>query len=821
MAVNLSPIGGVAAQFFDNSGNVLSGGKIFTYAAGTTTPQSTYTSAAGTTPHANPIILDAAGRVPTGEIWLTDGAQYKFIIKTSTDVQIGSYDNIIGINSNFVNYTNSQEIQTATAGQTVFTLTTMVYQPGTNSLSVFVDGVNQYGPGASYAFQETSDTVVTFTSGLHVGADVKFTTSAINASSYGDAAQIAFEGFRNQIGNVQDLADADGADWIGFTPNITGSTPRSAQQKMRDTVSFKDFGAVGDGVTDDTAALFAMRDALINANATAQWYLKGSGGNYLFANNKWLCGLSNIDIDLEGGSLTYTSTSAANYDAVTFFGNPSTFAGPVSDSYGAGLSKIDALPIASVLVAETVLTFTSSGSAALFDVGEPIIVGGWEIQSAGYPPNLCVFEFNRVQSIDTGANTITVAPLRNSYKSTWPLVTTGGPGPSRGPAQVIKMLNRASLAPGVYWPNMMQNFSLKNGTVYGLRTYINFQMPVAERCNIENIKFEGLNVYGLTAEHLVFNRCLSYASELELDKLIDHVTITNSTFPALTSAAGVQKLAVNSSTIHGRFDVAPFSLTVRDSVIGPRFNNSTTVTTTVAGKATFENSQLLNGNTNGGGAAIIYNDFTSTSYTPTSISGNDLVFATYPDLRVNAYLMKTDGSVYGRILDISGSGPYTISVRWNTTAPTTGSSFYAFLAPDIQFGQTSTEFKYVGGVLNGFSGTEILPSPREATIIDKFMVPNMISSIAINVTKAGTGLVYVRGFGGTPTICIVDTATTGLRTVTPSSATGSQPGDDLTGYTNLTSFRPRLRFDLLPTNPDVSARPIYTLTINATPLINL
>ena len=192
MTVNLSPIGGVAAQFFDNSGNPLTGGKIYTYAAGTTTPQATYTSAGGTTAHSNPIILDAAGRVPSGEIWLTDGSQYKFLIKTSADVQIGSYDNIVGINSNFVNYTNSQEFQTATAGQTVFTLTTMAYQPGTNSLSVFVDGVNQYGPGALYAYQETSDTVVTFTSGLHVGADVKFTTSAINASSYGDAQQISY-----------------------------------------------------------------------------------------------------------------------------------------------------------------------------------------------------------------------------------------------------------------------------------------------------------------------------------------------------------------------------------------------------------------------------------------------------------------------------------------------------------------------------------------------------------------------------------------------------------------------------------------------------
>ena len=233
MVVNLSPIGGVAAQFFDNSGNILSGGKIFTYAAGTTTPQATYTSSSGVTAHSNPIILDAAGRVPGGEIWLTDGSQYKFLIKTSTDVQIGSYDNIFGINSNFVNYTTSQEFQTATAGQTVFTLTTMQYQPGTRSLSVFVDGVNQYGPGALYAYQETSSTVVTFTAGLHAGADVKFTTSVINASSYGDAEQVS------------------------YTPPFTNSVTTNVELKLAQTISVKDFGATGNNVTDDTAAIQA------------------------------------------------------------------------------------------------------------------------------------------------------------------------------------------------------------------------------------------------------------------------------------------------------------------------------------------------------------------------------------------------------------------------------------------------------------------------------------------------------------------------------------------------------------------------------------
>ena len=156
MAVLLSPVGGVAAQFFTNAGVPLSGGKIYTYAAGTSTPQATYTTGLGNIQHSNPIVLDAAGRVPTGEIWLTDGLSYKFVLKDANDVLIATYDNIVGINSNFVNFVNQQEIQTATAGQTVFTLTTMEYQPGIGNLSMYVDGVNQYGPGAKYAYTETS-----------------------------------------------------------------------------------------------------------------------------------------------------------------------------------------------------------------------------------------------------------------------------------------------------------------------------------------------------------------------------------------------------------------------------------------------------------------------------------------------------------------------------------------------------------------------------------------------------------------------------------------------------------------------------------------
>jgi hypothetical protein len=88
MSTNLSSV--PKLQFFDANGNPLVGGKLFTYAAGTTTPLATYTDSTGVTPNTNPIILDSRGEA---NVWL-DATQYKFELKTSADALIWTVDNI-------------------------------------------------------------------------------------------------------------------------------------------------------------------------------------------------------------------------------------------------------------------------------------------------------------------------------------------------------------------------------------------------------------------------------------------------------------------------------------------------------------------------------------------------------------------------------------------------------------------------------------------------------------------------------------------------------------------------------------------------------
>jgi hypothetical protein len=79
-------------QFFDAGGDPLVGGKLYSYAAGTTTPLATYTSSTGNVANTNPVILDSRGEA---NVWFGAG-QYKLKLTSATDVEVWTVDNLNG-----------------------------------------------------------------------------------------------------------------------------------------------------------------------------------------------------------------------------------------------------------------------------------------------------------------------------------------------------------------------------------------------------------------------------------------------------------------------------------------------------------------------------------------------------------------------------------------------------------------------------------------------------------------------------------------------------------------------------------------------------
>jgi hypothetical protein len=150
---NISPV--PFLQFIDANGNPLSGGKLYTYVAGTTTPLATYTTNAGNIANTNPVILDAAGRA---SVWLGAGS-YKFVLKDSSDVLIYTTDNIVNAGLGPM-----QPAVVATLGQTVFTV--LPYTMGGSAI-VAVNGLTEE---YNVAYVETNSTTITFVApGLSFG----------------------------------------------------------------------------------------------------------------------------------------------------------------------------------------------------------------------------------------------------------------------------------------------------------------------------------------------------------------------------------------------------------------------------------------------------------------------------------------------------------------------------------------------------------------------------------------------------------------------------------------------------------------------------
>ena len=97
MSAFLAHTFGIGFQGFNNQGQILAGGKLYSYLAGSTTPQATWTSSIQAVQNANPIVLDSTGRTPN-EVWVQSGIIYKFVLTDAVGTVLGTWDNVSGVN---------------------------------------------------------------------------------------------------------------------------------------------------------------------------------------------------------------------------------------------------------------------------------------------------------------------------------------------------------------------------------------------------------------------------------------------------------------------------------------------------------------------------------------------------------------------------------------------------------------------------------------------------------------------------------------------------------------------------------------------------
>jgi hypothetical protein len=283
--------------FVDAAGEPLVGGMLYTYIAGTTTLQATYTDSTAATANTNPIVLDSRGEA---NVWL-GGAIYKFVLKDADDALIWTVDNI----------------SAPTAAVSPVLSGNVTIDSNTSSAALTI---TQTGTGAALRVQDSSDPDATpfiVDSNGSVGIGTATPSSALEIASPG-----VFKGAWAYLPTGTAMMFVQTSAPTGWTKSTTHdnkalrvvSGAASSGGSVAFTTAFASqavAGTVGD-TTLTTAQIPSHTHTYPNGSTTAAYKVDGATGpNGYFASGS-------TDATGGGGSHTHTFTGTAINLAVSY-----------------------------------------------------------------------------------------------------------------------------------------------------------------------------------------------------------------------------------------------------------------------------------------------------------------------------------------------------------------------------------------------------------------------------------------------------------------------------------------------------------------------